>query len=124
MRWDDMAVSANGRFCEECRKEVYDLSNRTVDEVIALQKQHGSICGSIRVVRAAAVAVSLSAAACQSGDMSRTGGKIAPPSPSHKADHPPFDVVAGGIAPIPTQQEVVVPGKIAPIRPKKETEGE
>ncbi len=119
MRWEDMAITANGRFCEQCRKEVYDLSNCTVDEVIALQKQYGAICGSIRVVRAAAVAVSLSAAACENQLSTRTTGAPVPPSPSHEAGRP-VDVVAGGIEPFQTQQEVVLPGKIAPIQPRKE----
>jgi len=61
MNWDEMEVSANGRFCGKCRKEVFDLSNCSIDEVIALQRRHGSICGSIKV---AVAAVSLSAAAC------------------------------------------------------------
>lgn len=62
MQWDAMASSTNGRFCDKCRKEVFDLSNCSIDEVIALQRKHGSICGSIRV---ATVAVSLATAACQ-----------------------------------------------------------
>jgi len=66
MNWDEMESSANGRFCGRCRKEVFDLTHCSVDEVIALQRKHGSICGSIRVMRTAAVAVSLSAAACGS----------------------------------------------------------
>jgi hypothetical protein len=124
MRWEDMAISANGRFCEQCRKEVYDLSNCTVDEVIALQKQHGSICGSIRVVRAAAVAVTLSAAACEDGSKSRTGGVIAPPSPSHEADNRVINVMPGTIKRIPPKQEVMVPGEIAPIEQRKNPEAE
>lgn len=123
MRWDDMAVSAKGRFCEQCRKEVYDLSNCTVDEVIALQKQHGSICGSIRVVRAAAVAVSLSAAACENGISTRTTGTPVPPPPSHKADDQAFEVMPGTIKRIHPKQEVVVPGMIVPLDSRKGPEG-
>lgn len=120
MRWDDMAVSANGRFCEQCRKEVYDLSNCTVDEVIALQKQHGSICGSIRVVRAAAVAVSLSAAACEDGISTRTTGTPVPPPPDNRVIH----VMPGTIKRIPPKQEVMLPGEIAPLEQRKNPEGE
>lgn len=62
MQWDAMAASPNGRFCDKCSKEVFDLSNCSIDEVIALQRKYGSICGSIKV---ATVAVSLATAACQ-----------------------------------------------------------
>lgn len=65
MNWEAMDASANGRFCSKCRKEVFDLTNCTIDEVIALQREHGPICGSIRVAQVAVVAVSMSAAACQ-----------------------------------------------------------
>ena len=74
MNWNEMSVSDNGHFCSKCRKEVFDLTNCSIDEVIALQKKHGPICGSIRVARAAAVAISLSAAACQNTQPARTTG--------------------------------------------------
>lgn len=78
MNWDEMEVSINGRFCDKCRKEVFDLTNCSIDEVIALQRKHGSICGSIRVAQVAAVAVSLSSAACVMG---------VPYSPDDIGDH-------------------------------------
>lgn len=62
MNWDAMEASDNGRFCSKCRKEVFDLTNCSIDEVIALQRKHGPICGSIKI---AVAAISLSAAACQ-----------------------------------------------------------
>ena len=68
MTWEGMAASANGRYCDRCRKEVFDLTDCSLEEVAALQKKHGSLCGSIRVAQTAAVvALSLSAAACQDG---------------------------------------------------------
>ncbi len=68
MTWEGMAPSANGRFCDSCRKEVFDLTDCSLEEVAALQKKHGPLCGSIRVAQTAAVvALSLSAAACQDG---------------------------------------------------------
>lgn len=97
MNWDDMEVSGNGRFCAQCQKQVFDLTNCSIDEVAALQRKHGSICGSIRVARAAVVAVSLSAAACQDVNPPRTTGTPLPPD---KLANGPFDVVAGGICPI------------------------
>jgi|LakMenE18May11ns_1017448.scaffolds.fasta_scaffold9908416_3 hypothetical protein len=81
MIWDDMEDSANGKFCSKCRKEVFDLTNCSADEVRALQDKHGSICGSIRVAQAAVVALSLSAAACQKVEPTTgTPRRIAPPS--------------------------------------------
>lgn len=76
MSWDDMKTTANGKFCSKCRKEVFDLTNCSVDEVRDLQDKHGSICGSIRVAQAAVVALSLSTAACQK--MERTTGAPLP----------------------------------------------
>ena len=68
MNWDEMAPTDRGRFCDKCRKEVFDLTKCSIDEVIALQKKHGPICGSIRVAQVvAAAAISLSAAACHTG---------------------------------------------------------
>ncbi len=78
MNWNEMNVSANGRFCDKCRKEVFDLTNCSIDEVIALQRKHGPICGSIRVAQAAVIAVSLSAAACQNGSPERSTGIVPP----------------------------------------------
>lgn len=68
MSFEGMTPSENGRFCDRCRKEVFDLTDCSLEEVDALQKKHGVICGSIRVAQVAAVAaLSLSAAACQGG---------------------------------------------------------
>jgi len=64
MDFDSMQPSANGVFCNKCSKEVFDLTDCSIDEVIALQRKHGTICGSIRILPLAAAAVTLSAAAC------------------------------------------------------------
>lgn len=90
MNWDEMNPSANGRFCGKCQKEVFDLTNCSIDEVIALQRKHGAICGSITI---AAVAISLSTAACQNGQI--------PVTECHaKASGDfPYTKVAGGILP-------------------------
>lgn len=81
MSWDDMEDSANGKFCSKCRKEVFDLTNCSTDEVRALQDKHGVICGSIRVAQAAVVALSLSSAACQKPiPTTGTPRRIDPPS--------------------------------------------
>ena len=84
MVWDEMPESANGRFCAGCRKEVFDLSNCSIGEVRELQRKHGPICGSIKVVRAAAVVASLTAAACQDNSHSRTTGAPFPEKPGQE----------------------------------------
>jgi hypothetical protein len=113
MTWDEMGVTDNGRFCGKCRKEVFDLTNCSIDEVIALQRKHGPICGSIRVAQVAAVAVSLSAAACQDGTSHRTTGIVPPRG-------------AAGEAPEKREEtkEVVLPGTICPPEQLEKMKGE
>lgn len=66
MDFNAMQPSENGVFCSKCSKEVFDLTDCSIEDVLALQRKHGRICGSIRIMPLAAVAVSLSAAACSS----------------------------------------------------------
>jgi len=66
MDFTAMRPSANGVFCDRCSREVFDLTDCSIDEVIALQRKHGRICGSIRIMPLAAAAVALSTAACSS----------------------------------------------------------
>ncbi len=94
MNWDEMEASDNGRFCNRCRKEVYDLTNCSIDEVIALQRKHGSICASIRVAQVAAVAVSLSSAACV----------MEPPYPPPTIGDQPINRVSLSGSPLPPEQ--------------------
>ena len=117
MNWDVMKPSENGRFCDKCRKEVFDLTNCSIDEVIALQRKHGPICGSIRMAQVAAVAVSLSAAACQDGTSSRTTGMLPPRS---EKDSMPSDAVMGYIQ-APDQLEKTKPIPLAgtPLPPEQ-----
>jgi hypothetical protein len=98
MSWDEMEVSGSGRHCGKCQKQVFDLTNCSVDEVISLQKKHGPICGSIS---AAVVAISLSAAACQTPETKRTTGVPALPAQAARTRMP---VVLGEICP-PEQLE-------------------
>jgi hypothetical protein len=124
MVWDEMPKSANGRFCAGCRKEVFDLSSCSVGEVRELQRKHGSICGSIKVVRAAAVAASLTAAACQDGGMTRTTGTPLPP-PKDQSENP--NRTLGEIAAPPEEkpaQQPMVLGKICLPEESKKKSGE
>ena len=123
MNWDAMQATDNGRFCGKCQKDVFDLTNCSLDEVRALQQKHGSICGSIRVMGAAAVAISLSTAACQKEnqkpDSVRTVGEI--PSPSQVV-LPPEPVIMGKIKPPPVEEIEVCPNPQTedPPAPSKE----
>ena len=107
------AVAAHGisRHCGKCRKQVFDLTNCSIDEVIALQRKHGPICGSIKVAQVAAVAVSLSAAACQSTQT--TMGRI---GPSLESGDQPINRVHLSGSPRPPEQLEKMKG-IAPIEP-------
>lgn len=93
MDWDEMEVSGSGRHCVKCRKQVHDLTNCTIDEVIELQRKHGAICGSIKV---AVAAVSLSAAACHDSNPPRMLGT--------PMAHPPAQA----------RHQTMMPGKISP----------
>lgn len=88
MNWEEMEVSSHGRFCSQCRKEVFDLTNCSLEEVAALQRKHGPICGSIRL---AVVATSLAAAACQDTATVRTTGTPMPVKTE------PHDMVVGKV---------------------------
>jgi hypothetical protein len=125
MSWDAMEDSANGKFCSKCRKEVFDLTNCSTDEVRALQEKHGSLCGTIRIAQVAAVAFSLSAAACKDngptmGKVARTTGTPRPlPSnvidsdtPNDSEDQPQL---LGEVCPPKQDQPAQVP--IEPIEP-------
>jgi len=127
MSWDAMEDSTNGKFCSKCRKEVFDLTNCSTDEVRALQDKYGSICGTIRLAQAAAVAFSLSAAACKDnnpimGKVARTTGTPRPvPSnvidsdtPNDSEDQPQ---VLGEICPPKADIPKVDPPAQPPIQP-------
>lgn len=127
MSWDEMKETANGRYCSKCRKEVFDLTNCSTDEVRALQEKHGSICGTVRLAQAAAVALSLSAAACKDnspimGKVARTTGTPRPvPSniidsdtPNDSEDQPQ---VLGEICPPKADIPKVDPPAQPPIQP-------
>lgn len=96
MNWSEMEASANGRFCSQCQKEVFDLTNCSIDQVRALQQKHGSICGSIRLMGAAAVVASLSMAACKE--------KVSEPDTGKKEEIPKEQVAS-----VPTESEQAEP---------------
>lgn len=84
MNLEDMQATAHGRFCGKCKKEVFDLTNCSLDEVRVLEEKNGPLCGSIRMAQVATVAISLAAAACQDKPDNRpavVGEICAPPAP-------------------------------------------
>lgn len=89
MDFNAMPSSANGVFCSKCSKEVFDLTDCSIDEVIALQRKHGKICGLIRIMPLAATAVSLSAAACCPSPLERNCSIT-------EKGHSSYDGVSGG----------------------------
>jgi hypothetical protein len=106
MNWNEMEISGNGRHCKRCQKQVFDLTNCSISEVIALQEKHGSICGSIKIAQVAAAALSLSAAACQNTTETRTTGGPLPPEALSKT-MAPNQMILG---------EVCVPAQTKPTK--------
>lgn len=82
MNWDDMTPSENGRFCGKCSKEVFNLTDCSLDEVRALQRKHGGICG---MVKTTVVAASLTLAACEKETIS-VGLIVCPPPEQDQAE--------------------------------------
>ena len=113
-----MKASAKGRFCSQCKKEVFDLTNCSLDEVRALQQEHGSICGSIRVMSVAAVAASLSVAACENSlpPKNHEGLKSGDYAIS-------YNDVSGGIRPIPKEEDRQIEKLVFPDGPAEESTG-
>ncbi|NJM37429.1 MAG: hypothetical protein HC845_05950 [Akkermansiaceae bacterium] len=90
---------------------MFDLTNCSISDVIALQQKHGSICGSIQIAQVAAAALSLSAVACQSATETRTTGVPLPPPPKATSKTTAPDPMILG--------EICVP---APTKPTKKSE--
>lgn len=112
MNLEDMQATAHGHFCGKCKKEVFDLTNCSLDEVRALEQKHGPLCGSIRMAQVATVAISLAAAACQEKQENRpivVGEFAAPPSQHEEnageAEKKPSRPTAGSISLPPVEQD-------------------
>ncbi len=103
MDFGQMEISGNGRHCSQCQKQVFDLTHCSIDDVIDLQRKHGPICGSIKVAQVAAVALSLSAAACRttgSETASRITGTPQMPKHTEVPCEPTSNLVVGKIKPM------------------------
>ena len=62
MKCSDFEQSDGEYFCNKCQKTVFDLTECSLDEVIALQRKKGSICGVVRAIGATSL-LSLSSCA-------------------------------------------------------------
>lgn len=132
MNLEDMQATAHGRFCGKCQKEVFDLTNCSVEEVRALEQKHGPLCGSIRMAQVATVAIALASAACDKKPNSTptVGLIVAPPSQHEESAKTPPQPTAGSISLPPVRQdgkaseidEISAPRTIGKIKlpPKKE----
>ncbi len=92
MQFEEMPSSENGRFCHKCSKEVFDLTDCSLDDVIALQKKHGSICGAVRNTAVIAAAAA-SLASCKT-----TEPEIVGPGEGIPTGVEPT-IIAGGMCP-------------------------
>ncbi len=88
MDFEQMENSGNGRHCSKCQKQVFDLTHCSIDNVIDLQRKHGPICGSIKVAQMAAVALTLSVAACRTTDSVKTCRITGTPRVANSTDVP------------------------------------
>jgi len=61
LQLSDLDKTEVGYYCSQCRKDIYDLSDCSLDEIRDLQKRKGAICGFVRVV---GVSSMMSIAAC------------------------------------------------------------
>ena len=55
MKRSDFQQSGNEYFCDTCQKQVFDLTECTLEDVITLQRERGTICGIVRVIGAASL---------------------------------------------------------------------
>jgi len=50
LQLSDLNKTDDGHFCAKCSKDIYDLSDCSIDEIIELQRRKGSICGFVRAI--------------------------------------------------------------------------
>lgn len=43
--WDQMSITSNGRFCDQCQHEVLDLTSRSIAEINVLKTGKTKMCG-------------------------------------------------------------------------------
>ena len=45
--WDAMKPTACGRFCDVCKKEVYDLTGKSIEEISLAMEGNNELCGML-----------------------------------------------------------------------------
>lgn len=43
--WNSMKITNNGRYCTICKKEVFNLTNRSAKEIHEIKTNYGELCG-------------------------------------------------------------------------------
>ncbi|MGB0744790.1 MAG: hypothetical protein ACPGSB_09715 [Opitutales bacterium] len=80
LKWSDLAHDGEAHYCNQCEREILDLTDCSIDDVMELQKEKGLICG---LVRAAAVSSLVGLSACSTTKQADT-----PPSPERHEPAP------------------------------------
>ena len=77
LKWSDLKHSEDGSFCNKCQREIYDLTDCSIEDIAQLQREKGAICGLVPVIAASAL---LALASCSPKDSSEPEvlGKICP----------------------------------------------
>ena len=50
LKISDLEKTEDGHFCAKCSKDIHDLSDCSIEDIIELQRRKGSICGFVRAV--------------------------------------------------------------------------
>jgi len=50
LKISDLEKTEDGHFCAKCSKDIYDLTDCSLEEVIELQRRKGSLCGFVRAL--------------------------------------------------------------------------
>ncbi len=117
LKLSDLNRVDGGYYCSQCRKDIHDLTDCSMDEIRDLQKRHGAICGFIRVV---GVSSMLSLAACsKAGSDGKQGGQ------EPGTNNPPTgeeQVIMGDVCemPEPPKPEAKAPEEQPPVEVEPE----
>jgi hypothetical protein len=47
--WDAMKVTHNGRYCDVCKKEVFNFANKSVAEINVIKSGQSELCGQFKI---------------------------------------------------------------------------
>ena len=89
LKISDLEETKDGHFCAKCSKDIHDLSDCSIEEVLELQRRKGSICGFVRAV---SVTSMVGLAACSKSDEAQPGNEGASNSKPNQEQAIPIDV--------------------------------